>query len=291
MNDRTGDRPSSTSPASAPTTRPRRPRRAAGGQNSPQKVPFGLYAEQLSGSSFTTPRAAEPALVALPPAALRDAPAVQPHRRRARAHRALPRGRVLAQPPALGAAAGAGRRPTDFVDGLATLATGGDARAQHGCGRARLRRQPLDGGAPFLFDADGELLIVPQEGALTLRDRDGAPRRSRPARSRVIPRGIRFRVEIDSERRARLRVRELRRAAAPARAGPDRLQRPRQPARFPRARRRLRGPRRAHASHRQVRRPPVERPARPFAARRRRVARQLLSVQVRPRALQHHEHA
>ncbi|HEX4780686.1 MAG TPA: homogentisate 1,2-dioxygenase, partial [Usitatibacter sp.] len=26
------------------------------GQNSPQKVPFGLYAEQLSGSSFTAPR-------------------------------------------------------------------------------------------------------------------------------------------------------------------------------------------------------------------------------------------
>jgi len=26
------------------------------GQNSPQKVPFGLYAEQLSGSAFTAPR-------------------------------------------------------------------------------------------------------------------------------------------------------------------------------------------------------------------------------------------
>src|SRR5688500_5998071 len=27
------------------------------GRNSPQKVPFGLYAEQLSGSAFTAPRA------------------------------------------------------------------------------------------------------------------------------------------------------------------------------------------------------------------------------------------
>src|SRR5689334_17611706 len=27
------------------------------GQNSPQRAPFGLYAEQLSGSSFTMPRA------------------------------------------------------------------------------------------------------------------------------------------------------------------------------------------------------------------------------------------
>src|SRR5947199_9387609 len=26
------------------------------GQNSPQKVPFGLYAEQISGSAFTAPR-------------------------------------------------------------------------------------------------------------------------------------------------------------------------------------------------------------------------------------------
>ena len=28
------------------------------GQNSPQKAPYGLYAEQFSGSSFTSPRAA-----------------------------------------------------------------------------------------------------------------------------------------------------------------------------------------------------------------------------------------
>src|SRR5258707_12484779 len=27
------------------------------GQNSPQKVPYGLYAEQFSGSAFTAPRA------------------------------------------------------------------------------------------------------------------------------------------------------------------------------------------------------------------------------------------
>ena len=27
------------------------------GQNSPQNVPFGLYAEQLSGTAFTAPRA------------------------------------------------------------------------------------------------------------------------------------------------------------------------------------------------------------------------------------------
>ncbi|HET7370525.1 MAG TPA: homogentisate 1,2-dioxygenase, partial [Gammaproteobacteria bacterium] len=26
------------------------------GQNSPQKVPYGLYAEQLSGTAFTAPR-------------------------------------------------------------------------------------------------------------------------------------------------------------------------------------------------------------------------------------------
>jgi len=28
------------------------------GQNSPQRAPYGLYAEQLSGTAFTAPRAA-----------------------------------------------------------------------------------------------------------------------------------------------------------------------------------------------------------------------------------------
>ena len=48
------------------------------GQNSPQKAPFGLYAEQLSAHRVHGAARAEPALVALPPAAGRDAPAVPP---------------------------------------------------------------------------------------------------------------------------------------------------------------------------------------------------------------------
>jgi len=32
------------------------------GRNSPQRCPFGLYAEQFSGTAFTAPRAANPNL-------------------------------------------------------------------------------------------------------------------------------------------------------------------------------------------------------------------------------------
>src|SRR4029453_14108148 len=49
------------------------------GRNSPQKVPFGLYAEQVSGTPFTAPRPRrrDPPLVAPPPAPPRPPPAVQ----------------------------------------------------------------------------------------------------------------------------------------------------------------------------------------------------------------------
>ena len=84
----------------------------------------------------------------------------------------------------------------------------------------------------FFYDADGELLIVPQQGRLLLATELGRLEVA-PLEIAVIPRGLRFRVELLGCRRARLPVRELRRAAAAARPGPDRLQRPCQRARFP----------------------------------------------------------
>jgi homogentisate 1,2-dioxygenase len=164
------------------------------GQNSPQKVPFGLYAEQLSGTSFTMPRAhnLRSWLYRLHPSAmhapfsriadgqLRTAPCIEvecsPNRLR---WAPLP-------PP---------QSPTDFLEGLVTLATSGAARAQQGCAAHVYVANRSMEERRFCYDADGELLVVPQEGALTFATEMGRLL-VQPGEIAVIPRGIRFRVEI-----------------------------------------------------------------------------------------------
>ena len=70
----------------------------------------------------------------------------------------------------------------------------------------------------YFVDSDGELLFVPELGAVVLHTELG-PMRVSPGEIAVVPRGIRFRVELtDAEpgyRRPRLRVRELRRRTSP----------------------------------------------------------------------------
>ena len=168
------------------------------GRNSPQRPAFGLYAEQFSGTAFTAPRHANRRswLYRIRPAAVHgpfapaeagqlvgrfEEPAPSPNQLR---WRPLPL-------PA---------EPTDFVAGLTTLAGNGSPDAHAGCGihwyvanRSMHER--------FFYDADAELLIVPQLGGLRLFTELGCLE-VRPLEIAVIPRGLRFRVEL-SERRAR----------------------------------------------------------------------------------------
>jgi homogentisate 1,2-dioxygenase len=163
------------------------------GQNSPQKVAFGLYAEQLSGSAFTAPRAhnLRSWLYRLRPSA-----AHPPYRRIDDGLvRTAPCAEAQATPNRLrwGALPMPARR-ADFVDGLVTLATCGDARLQHG---AAVHLYAANGSMVdrVFYDADGELLIVPQEGALALATEFGRLDVA-PGEIAVIPRGIRSRVEL-----------------------------------------------------------------------------------------------
>ena len=163
------------------------------GRNSPQYVPYGLYAEQFSGTAFTAPRhenrrswlyrlrptADHPPFLPYPrPSLLRSAPfdEVPPSPNRLRW-----------DPPAWPDA------PTDFVDGLVTYCGNGDVGAGTGIGvHLYACTLPMTGRA--FCDADGELLIVPQEGALRLVTELGVldvP----PLRIALVPRGLRFRVE------------------------------------------------------------------------------------------------
>ena len=54
----------------------------------------------------------------------------------------------------------------------------------------------------FFYNADGEMLIVPQQGTARARDRARPARRANRSEIAVIPRGVRFRVELpDGEAR------------------------------------------------------------------------------------------
>ncbi|MDH5823032.1 homogentisate 1,2-dioxygenase [Luteimonas sp. RD2P54] len=162
------------------------------GQNSPQQVPHGLYAEQLSGTAFTAPRAENRRswLYRIRPAAMHGefAPFAQP-----RFHDDFMQGPVTPDqlrwsPAPLPDA------PTDFIDGLFTVAGNGSAAAQQGVGIHVYAANASMRGR-FFYSADGELLIVPQQGRLRIATEMGVIE-AEPQEIVVLPRGVRFRVEL-----------------------------------------------------------------------------------------------
>ncbi|XKE45595.1 homogentisate 1,2-dioxygenase [Halomonas organivorans] len=163
------------------------------GQNSPQRCAYGLYAEQLTGSAFTSPRHQN-----LRSWLYRIRPSVAQS-----AYRRLPHDTVVTAPPARPAADPNQMRwdplpipetATDFLDGLLTIAVNGDAGTQAGCG-VHLFACNRDMTERFFYDADGELLIVPQLGTLRLRTELGELE-VKGGEIAVIPRGIKFQVRL-----------------------------------------------------------------------------------------------
>ena len=170
------------------------------GQNSPQQVAHGLYAEQLSGTAFTAPRGENRRswLYRIRPAAMHGTfePYPQP-----RLHNDFEAGPVSPDQlrwdplPMPGVDA-----PTDFVDGLLTMAGNGGPAAMTGMGVHMYAANTSMAGR-FFHDADGELLIVPQHGRLHIATELGVLE-VEPQEIAVIPRGVRFRVELpDGEAR------------------------------------------------------------------------------------------
>ncbi len=162
------------------------------GQNSPQRAPYGLYAEQLSGTAFTAPRGANrrawtyrirPAAVHLPFRQIGNGRIES-----AFGNVPTPPNQLRWDPPPMPTA------PTDFIDGLATMAGIGDPAAMSGCGiHFYAVNSPMQDR--FFYDADGELLIVPQQGRLRVGTEFGRID-AEPQEIVVIPRGVRFRVEV-----------------------------------------------------------------------------------------------
>jgi homogentisate 1,2-dioxygenase len=162
------------------------------GRNSPQRCPYGLYAEQFSGTAFTAPRHANrrswlyrirPSVTHQPFRALAHARFDEPADTNPVSPNQL-RWDPLPPPTA----------PADFVDGLVPVAGNGSPESHMGCAihlyaanRSMERR--------FFYSADGEMLIVPQQGTLTL-DTELGRLRAEPQEVVLIPRGLRFRVGL-----------------------------------------------------------------------------------------------
>jgi len=156
------------------------------GRNSPQRAPYNLYAEQISGTAFTAPRAdnrrswlyrIRPAVTHQPFRAIDngrflgrfDEVPTPPHQLR---------WNPLPMPPA----------KTDFIDGIVTMA-GNEACGIH---MYAATASMVD---RYFYDADGELLVIPQQGRLRLATEMGIVE-VEPNEIAVIPRGVRFCAEL-----------------------------------------------------------------------------------------------
>ena len=166
------------------------------GRYSPQKVAYGLYAEKFNSTAFTVPRSANRRdwfYRIRPSAAQGD-------------YRSVDSGLVrtgpiteVAAPPNLMRwdPIDIPTKPTDFIDGLVTLAANGDAAAQIGVG-IHIYRANISMQDRFFCNADGELLVVPQLGGLLLHTECGILDVA-PGEISVIPRGIKFRVVLQDD--------------------------------------------------------------------------------------------
>ena len=161
------------------------------GRNSPQRPAFGLYAEQLSGTAFTAPRSENRRswLYRMRPSA--EHPPFRPYEG-ARLFapgtdpQPLAPNRLRWSPLDLPAA------PTDFVDGLTTMMANRDPADLEGVA-IHIYAATADMERRAFFNADGELLIIPEQGRLELLTEMGRID-LRPGEVALVPRGVRFRV-------------------------------------------------------------------------------------------------
>lgn len=168
------------------------------GRNSPQRPAIGLYAEQLSGTAFTAPRHENRRswLYRRMPSAAHAA------------FRPLPHG-GLAAPPFEGGLLTPNRlrwdplpmagTPTDWLEGLRTLAGNGSAEEGTGVSVHLYACNSSMKGRAFL-SADGEMLFVPQAGSLSIRTELGVMNVP-PGHVALVPRGMKFRVDVDGPAR------------------------------------------------------------------------------------------
>jgi homogentisate 1,2-dioxygenase len=171
------------------------------GRNSPQQVAHGLYAELLSGSAFTAPRADNRRtwMYRRQPGVVCTGTAYEPL-----PHATWKTGAAMGvdtppNPMRWHATPVPTDRPLDFIDGLHTMVVNGDADAQTGIA-AHLVLANRSMQRAFV-NADGEMLIVPQQGSLTITTELGLLQVA-PGEIALLPRGLVFKVDVDGPTRA-----------------------------------------------------------------------------------------
>ena len=172
------------------------------GQNSPQKAPRGLYTEQLSGTAFTAPRATNrrtwtyrirPSVTHKPfteivsglgPGLFRSGPFTETP---------SPPNQMRWNPVPMP------ESKTDFVEGIVTLGGSGDPAMQVGVG-LHVYAANVSMQGRYFYNADGEMLIVPQQGTLRINTELGIIGIA-PGEICIVPRGIKIRVEMEGPSR------------------------------------------------------------------------------------------
>jgi homogentisate 1,2-dioxygenase len=153
-------------------------------RNSPQRAPLGLYAEQLSGSAFTAPRNRNKRTWFY---------RIRPSVKHGRGFRQVDRGLIRTSPcrdesdlpisQMRWHPVAIPEEPCDFLDGIRTIATCGDANLQLGmASHVYVANRSMEDR--YFYNADGEMLLAPQLGELDIFTECGSPR----ARSRSSPR-------------------------------------------------------------------------------------------------------
>jgi homogentisate 1,2-dioxygenase len=164
------------------------------GRNSPQKCPYGLYAEQLSGSPFTAPRTTNERTWLY---------RIRPTVRHWGRFRKVDAGLWLTAPepscerpisPLRWDPIPIPKEPLSFLEGVRTITTAGDSGTQAGMA-AHVYLVTRSMRDEYFYDADGELLFVAQQGRLRLATEFGRID-VEPGEIAVIPRGVKMRVEL-----------------------------------------------------------------------------------------------
>jgi len=163
------------------------------GMNSPQRCPYGLYAEQLSGTAFTKH----------PPErtwCYRIRPSVKHSTRYTRINvphwKSAPN--VIDNVTSLGQyrwnPIEAGDEPLTWVTGMRTITTAGDVNTQVGMATHvyLITESMVD---DYFFSADSELLVVPQQGRIRFYTELGIIDLE-PKEIAILPRGLVYRVEL-----------------------------------------------------------------------------------------------
>mmetsp|Transcript_7931 Transcript_7931/g.17581 ORF Transcript_7931/g.17581 Transcript_7931/m.17581 type:complete len:468 (+) Transcript_7931:110-1513(+) len=171
-------------------------------QNSPQRPPYGLYPELLSGAAFTVPRAKNRYtwLYRIRPS-VQHAPYSAGDYELVKhplwvsgpfAHPCPPA--QLRMRPLPAAPAG-----VDFFDGSVTVATTGSAKEQRGCSaQVYAATASMSKRSRVMRNADGDILLLPQQGKLSVRTEFG-DLEVEPGELLLLQRGMTFQVNLASD--------------------------------------------------------------------------------------------